>query len=124
MENYTKEFYLENRKKTKFEKQIFYFGVREDYNHQIDDLITTLNECKEEFKDKEDVYLSIDDSSYDDYGEFYLMVSWKDWETEEDFNIRMYNEKWAKERAVESLKRLIERNPQEAVEIIKELKLV
>ena len=122
MEKFTKEFYLENRKKTKFEKQIFYFGAGEDYH--FDDLISTLNECKEEFKDKEDVYLWIDASLYDDYGESYLMVSWKDWETEEDFEKRMFEQKWAKERAVTSLKQLIIRNPQEAVEIIKELNLM
>ena len=79
---------------------------------------------KEEFNDKEEVNLWIDDSSYDDYGEAYLMVSWKDWETEEDFEKRMFEKKWAKERAVNSLKQLIIRNPQEAVEIIKELKLI
>lgn len=122
MENYTKEFYLENRKKTKFEKQIFYFGM--DENCQFDDLISTLNKCKEEFKDKEEVKLWIDASMCDDYDEAYLMVSWKDWETEEDFEKRMFEKKWAKERAVNSLKQLITRNPQEAVEIIKELKLI
>lgn len=52
------------------------------------------------------------------------MVSWKDWETEEDFEKRMFEKKWAKERAVNSLKQLITRNPQEAVEIIKELNLI
>ena len=52
------------------------------------------------------------------------MVSWVDWETEEDFELRMYKKEWAKERAVNSLKQLITRNPQEAVEIIKELKLI
>ena len=122
MEKFTKEFYLENRKKTKFEKQIFYFGMGE--NCQFNDLISTLNECKEEFKDKEEVNLWIDASEFDDYGEAYLMVSWVDWETEKDFELRMYEKQWAKERAVESLKRLIDRNPQEAVEYIKELKLI
>lgn len=122
MENFTKEFYLENRKKTNFEKQIFYFAVGE--NCQFDDLISKLNDCKEEFKDKEHVCLWIDASLYDVYGESYLMVSWKDWETEEDFEKRMLDNKWAKERAVNSLKQLITRNPQEAIDYIKELKLI
>ena len=68
--------------------------------------------------------LVIDASEYDELGECYLMVSWIDWETEEDFELRMYEKEWAKERAVNSLKQLITRNPQEAVEIIKELKLI
>lgn len=122
MENFTKEFYLENRKKTKFQKQILFF--RSDTKYQFDDLISRLTECKEEFNDKEEVNLWIDASSYDDYGEAYLMVSWKDWETEEDFEKGAFEKKWAKERAVNSLKQLITRNPQEAVEIIKELKLI
>lgn len=122
MEKFTKEFYLENRKKTNFRKQILFFG--NDTEYQFDDLISRLTECKEEFNDKEEVNLWIDDSSYDDYGEAYLMVSWKDWETEEDFEKRMFEKKWEKERAVNSLKQLITRNPQEAVEIIKELKLI
>lgn len=122
MEKFTKEFYLENRKKTKFQKQILFFGNNTKY--QFDDLISKLTECKEEFNDKEEVNLWIDGSSYDDYGEAYLMVSWIDWETEEDFELRMYEKEWAKERAVNSLKQLIIRNPQEAVEIIKELNLI
>ena len=122
MEKFTKEFYLENRKKAKFEKQIFYFGIGE--NCQFNDLISTLNECKEEFKDKEEVNLWIDASEFDDYGEAYLMVSWKDWETEEDFEKRMFEKKWAKDRAVNSLKQLIDRNPQEAVEYLKEKNLI
>ena len=52
------------------------------------------------------------------------MVSWVDWETEKEFEMRMYEKLWAKERAVESLKRLIDRNPQEAVEYIKDLNLI
>lgn len=122
MEKFTKEFYLENRKKTKFQKQILFF--RNNTKYQFDDLISRLTECKEEFNDKEEVNLWIDGSLYDDYGEAYLMVSWKDWETEEDFEKRMFEKKWAKERAVNSLKQLITRNPQEAVEIIKELKFI
>lgn len=122
MENYTKEFYLENRIKTNFQKQILFFGNSTEY--QFDDLISRLTEWKEKFKDKEEVKLWIDASLYDEFGESYLMVSWKDWETEEDFEKRMFEQKWAKERAVTSLKQLIIRNPQEAVEIIKELNLM
>lgn len=121
MEKFTKEFYLENRKKTKFQKQILFFG--NDTKYQFDDLIARLTECKEEFKDKEEINLWID-GSLDDFGEAYLMVSWKDWETEEDFEKRMFEKKWAKERAVNSLKQLIDRNPQEAVEYLKEKNLI
>ena len=71
-----------------------------------------------------EVHLWVDGSGYDEFGECYLMTSWTDWETEEDFKKRMFEKKWAKERAVNSLKQLITRNPQEAVEIIKELKII
>jgi hypothetical protein len=122
MENYTKEFYLENRKKTRYDKQVFFFGP--DAAYQFKDLIQKLNELEKEFEGKEEVKLWIDASGYEDFGECYLMVGWRDWETEEEFEKRMWDKKWAKERAVESLKHLIDRNPQEAVEYIKELNLI
>ena len=122
MEKYTKEFYLENRQKKRYIKQAFFFGAGAAY--KFSDLIQKLTELEKEFKDKEEVDLWIDASEYDELGESYLMVSWIDWETEEDFEKRMFEKKWAKERAVDSLKRLITTNPQEAVEIIKELKLI
>lgn len=122
MEKFTKEFYLENRQKKHYHKQAFFFGP--DAAYKFSDLIQKLSELEKEFKDKEEVKLWIDASMSDDYDEAYLMVSWKDWETEEDFEKRMFEKKWAKERAVNSLKQLITRNPQEAVEIIKELKLI
>ena len=46
MEKFTKEFYLENRKKTKFEKQILFFG--NDTKYQFDDLISKLTKWKQE----------------------------------------------------------------------------
>lgn len=122
MEKFTKEFYLENRQKKRYNKQAFFFGP--DAVYKFSDLIQKLSELEKEFKDKEEVKLWIDASMSDDYDKAYLMVSWKDWETEEDFEKRMFEKKWAKERAVNSLKQLITRNPQEAVEIIKELKLI
>ena len=122
MEKFTKEFYLENRKKIRYNKQAFFFGRGAAY--KFSDLIQKLSEVEKEFKDKEEVDLWVDASEYEETGEAYLMVSWVDWETEKDFELRMYEKQWAKERAVESLKRLIDRNPQEAVEYIKELKLI
>ena len=102
--------------------RFFFFGP--DAAYKFSDLIQKLSELEKEFKDKEEVDLWVDASEYDELGECYLMVSWVDWETEEDFELRMYKKEWAKERAVNSLKQLITRNPQEAVEIIKELKLI
>ena len=122
MEKFTKEFYLENRQKKHYNKQIFFFGP--DAAYKFSDLIQKLSELEKEFKDKEEVDLWVDASEYDELGECYLMVSWVDWETEEDFELRMYKKEWAKEKAVNSLKQLITRNPQEAVEIRKELKLI
>ena len=122
MEKFTKEFYLENRQKKRYDKQAFFFGPGAAY--KFSDLIQKLSEVEKEFKDKEEVDLWVDASEYEENGEAYLMVSWVDWETEKDFELRMYEKEWAKERAVESLKRLIDRNPQEAVEYIKELKLI
>jgi len=122
MEKFTKEFYLENRQKKRYNKQAFFFGPGAAY--KFNELIPKLKELEKEFEGKEEVDLWIDASEYEENGEAYLMVSWLDWETENDFELRMYEKLWAKERAVESLKRLIDRNPQEAVEYIKDLNLI
>ena len=122
MEKFTKEFYLENRQKKRYDKQAFFFGPGAAY--KFSELIPKLKELEKEFEDKEEVDLWVDASEYEESGEAYLMVSWVDWETEKDFELRMYEKQWAKERAVESLKRLIDRNPQEAVEYIKDLNLI
>ena len=45
-------------------------------------------------------------------------------ETEEEFELRMRQKEWAKESAVKSLKCLIDRNPMEAIEYLKELNLI
>lgn len=120
MEIYTKEEYLKNRKKKRYSEKVFMFtsGV----TCTIPELIEHLKEFETKLSDKEGVDVWIDPARYDeeDY-DSYLMVSWIDWETEEDFEKRMWEKKWAKERAVESLKRLIESNKEEAVEIIKNL---
>ena len=122
MEIFTKEFYLENRQKKRYNKEAFFFGPGATY--EFNELIPKLKELEKEFEDKEEVDLWVDASEYEESGEAYLMVSWLDWETEEEFELRMCQKEWAKERAVESLKRLIDANPQEAVEYIKELNLI
>lgn len=122
MENFTKEFYLENRQKKRYSKQALFFGT--GVTSEFNELIPKLKELEKEFEDKEEVDLWIDASGYDEFGESYLMVSWVDWETEEEFELRMRQKEWAKESAVKSLKRLIDANPQEAVEYIKELNLI
>jgi len=121
MEKFTEEFYLENRQKKRYNRQAFFFGPGAAY--KFSELIQKLTELEKEFKDKEEVNLWIDASDYDELRECYLMVSWIDWETEEDFELRMYQKEWAKERAVESLKHLIDMNPIEAVKYIKEKNL-
>ena len=121
MEKFTEEFYLENRQKKCYNKQAFFFGPGATY--KFSELIPKLKELEKEFEDKEEVDLWVDASEYE-LGECYLMVSWIDWETEEDFETRMCRIEWSKERAVESLKRLIDTNPQEAVGYIKEKNLI
>ena len=120
---FTKEEYLENRRKRRFLEKIYIFtnGV----TCTIEQLKKRLEELETKLSDKENVEIWIDPSQYekDDY-DSYLMVSWFDWETEEDYEKRLWEKKWAKERAVESLKRLIENNKEETLEIIKELNYI
>ena len=122
MEKFTKEFYLENRKKTRYTEDILLFGPEAVYG--FEEMIKKLNELQKQFEGKEELVLWLDASEYEESGEAYLMVSWVDWETEEKFEKRMWDNKWAKERAVESLKHLIDVNPQEAVDYIKEKNLI
>ena len=113
---------MKTDRKNVITNRLFFFGPGATY--EFNELIPKLKELEKEFEDKEEVDLWVDASEYEENGESYLMVSWVDWETENDFEMRMYEKLWAKERAVESLKRLIDRNPQEAVEYIKELNLI
>lgn len=122
MEEITEEYYLENRKKTRYNKEVLFFGPGALYD--FDDIREALNHFEKELEGKTEIDLWVDASGYEECGESYLMVSWVDWETKEDFEKRMWDKKWAKERAVNSLKQLIDRNPQEAVEYIKELNLI
>ena len=122
MEKFTEEFYLENRKKTRYTEQVLFFGPGAGYT--FEDMIKKLNETQKRFEGKEELVLWIDASEYEETSEVYLMVSWVDWETEEKFEKRMWDYEWAKERAVESLKRLIDTNPLEAVKYIKEKNLI
>ena len=122
MENFTKEFYLENRRKTRYTEDILFFGPGAGYG--FEEMIKKLNDSQKRFEGKEELVLWFDASEYDETGEVYLMVSWVDWETEEKFEKRMMDNKRTNERAVESLKHLIDMNPQEAVEYIKELNLI
>lgn len=120
---FTKKEYLKNRRKKRYHEKIYVFtnGV----TCTIEQLKKRLEELEIKLSDKEDVDIWIDPADYknDDY-DSYLMASWLDWESEEDYEKRLWEKKWAKERAVESLKRLIENNKEEALEIMKELNLV
>ena len=49
MEKFTKEFYLENRRKKRYNKQTFFFGP--DAAYKFSDLIQKLSELEKEFKD-------------------------------------------------------------------------
>ena len=120
---FTKEEYLKNRIKKRFSEEIFAFtpGV----TCTIEQLKKRLEEFETKLSDKENVDIWIDPTHYEDENyDSYLMVSWLDWESEEDYEKRLWEKKWAKERAVESLRRLIENNKEEAVEIMNELNLV
>ena len=91
----------------------------------IEQLKKRLEELETKLSDKENVDIWIDPAHYENEEyDSYLMVSWLDWESEEDYEKRLWQKKWAKENAVKSLKRLIENNKEEALEIVKELKLV
>ena len=119
---FTEEEYLENRRKRRYSKEIFFFGPGASYSFkEIKDKLETI---EKEVEGKEVIDIWVDASGYNEEGEAYLMVSWNDWETKEDYESRLQNNKWAKECAIESMKRLISRNKEEAVEILKELNLI
>lgn len=122
MENYTEEEYLKNRRKKRYSKEIF--GFYDGTTCTIAELRNRLDDFEEKLKDKDDVDIWIDSSAYLEHNESYLMISWIDWESKDDFEMRMFKEKCSKERSVESLKRLIENNPAEAIKIIKGLGLI
>lgn len=119
----TEEYYLENRKKKRYSEEIMTFTAGMSYT--ISQLKERLEEIEKKFSDKENVDLWIDPARYEteDYDSI-LMVSWVDWETEKEFEMRMWENKWAKEHAVDSLKRLIKSNKEDAVRIIKDLGLI
>jgi hypothetical protein len=120
---FTKEEYLKNRRKKRYHEEIYVFtnGV----TCTIEQLKKRLEELETKLSDKENVDIWIDPAHYENEEyDSYLMVSWLDWESEEDYEKRLWEKKWAKERAVESLRHLIENNKEEALEIMKELNLV
>ena len=72
--------------------------------------------------DVDDVKIGI---SYDDeYGEYIISVYYEEYETIEETEKRLQRQKYYKDSAVKSMKELINRNKEEAVQYIKELGLV
>ena len=60
----------------------------------------------------------------DEYGEHIISVCYKEYETIEETEKRLERQKYYKDSAVKSMKELISRNKEEAVQYIKELGLV
>ena len=99
MEKYTKEFYLENRVKREYAEKVFFFSRNAKYyfpsGSSFKDLVSEINDLEKWSKERTiSVNLSaikfwIDFSEYEDINGCYLMIGWKDWETEEDFEKRM-----------------------------------
>ena len=52
-------------------------------------VLSKINDLEKMFKEREKCRFWIDFSEYEDINGCYLMVGWKDWETEEDFEKRM-----------------------------------
>ena len=77
---------------------------------------------KEYNMDVDDVKIG---TSYDDeYGEHIISVYYREYETIEETEKRLERQKYYKDSAVKSMKELINRNKEEAVQYIKELGLV
>ena len=116
------ENYLRDRVKTTHRMQLLY--LEEGKTFPLELLEERVCNMREELKDKENVrvYTDVGQGEYDH--DCYIMISWTDWETEDEYNHRMYEKKLIKDRAVESLKKLIELNPVDAVRIVKEFDLI
>lgn len=67
-----------------------------------------------------------DDGHYSYNGEGYqsILVCFKRLETDEEFEIRKNQQQYIKENSINSLKKLIDNNKEEAVKYIKELNLI
>ena len=98
MEKYTKEFYLENRVKREYAEKVFFFSRNAKYyfpsGSSFKDLVSKINDLEKMFKEREKCRFWIDFSECEDINGCYLMVGWKDWETEEDFEKRMLEKKF------------------------------
>ena len=116
-----KEEYLKERKIIKRKKQIGVFAFFEEIN--VNELLSSIEKIKgditynSELNDGNKLKWSYDD--FDD--EITLYLSWKDYETEEEVERRLFEKEYFKKRAVDSMKELIAVNKEEAIEFIKEL---
>jgi len=117
----TKEEYLKERRITKRKKQIGVFAYFEEID--LDELMSSIEKIKSEITYNSELNGGNKLKwSYDDFDdEITLYLSWDDYETEEEVERRLFEKEYFKKRAVDSMKELIDKNKEEAIEYIKEL---
>lgn len=111
----TQEEYLEKRKKVVYRKRIFGFDYR-NFSMSASEFVEKMNKILESYRDKcADIEFIADDS---DENATSIYLTWIDWETFEQADIRLRRIKYAKDCDVAEMKRLIERNEQSAVDVL------
>lgn len=111
----TQEEYLEKRKKVVHRKRIFGFDYR-NFSMSASEFVEKMNKILESYRDKcADIEFIADDS---DENSTSIYLTWIDWETFEQADIRLRRMKCAKACDVAEMKRLIERNEQSAVDVL------
>ena len=111
----TQEEYLEKRKKVVYRKRIFGFDYR-NFSMSASEFVEKMNNILESYRDKcADIEFIADDS---DENATSIYLTWIDWETFEQADIRLRRIKYAKDCDVAEMKRLIERNEQSAVDVL------
>ena len=111
----TQEEYLEKREKVENRKRIFGFDYRNN-SMSASEFVEKMNKIVESHKDKSvDIEFVADDS---DENATSIYLTWIDWETFEQADIRLRRMKCEKACADAEIKRLIERNEQSAVDVL------
>lgn len=118
---YSEQEYLDNRKEIEhstaaIEERMYSELDPEKIVRQIND---KYGELKRSGKKNIKCYF---DSDADDY--LFFMFRWDEPETREEFENRMYIKKIHQQNAVDSMRMLIANNPDEAMNIVRELNLI
>jgi hypothetical protein len=114
----TEKEYLEKRKMKTDSMVVFSreFITLEELNASISESIKSAG------NDASDIQFYVDYDDYNDDG--CLMMTFKRWETTDEVERRLFSQKMVHDNAIKNLERLIEINPKEAVEIIKNKGLI